>query len=152
MKKFLIAAGILAAGVAAAGSVMAQSELLPSTVLMRQQGTLLYRGVNSIVKGEAPYEQAKVDELLRDLAATSVKISGAFPESSKGKESPGSRYAASPKVWETRSDFDAKAANMVKVMQGVQGKPKSLDDLKVAATTIGGACDSCHETYRVRKN
>jgi cytochrome c556 len=152
MKKFLIAAGILVAGVAAAGSAMAQGELLQSTVLMRQQGTLMYRSVTSIVKGEAPYEQAKVDELLRDLGASAAKISAAFPASDKGKESPGSRYSGSPKIWETRADFDAKAANMVKVMQEVQGKPKSLDELKVAATAIGAACDSCHEAYRVRKN
>jgi cytochrome c556 len=152
MRKFWIAAGILVAGVAAAGSVMAQSELLPSTVLMRQQGTLVYRTLNSMVKGDTPYDQTKVDELLRDLNTSAAKISAAFPASDKGKESQGSRYVASPKIWETRADFDAKAATMVKVVQDVQGKPKSLDELKVAATAINGACDACHDAYRLRKN
>ncbi|MDF2117552.1 cytochrome c [Roseiarcaceae bacterium H3SJ34-1] len=152
MRKFWIAGGVLATAFAAAGSVMAQSELLQSTVLMRQQGTLVYRNLNSMVKGDAPYDQAKVDEILRDLGASAAKISAAFPASDKGKESQGSRYVASPKVWEARADFDAKAANMVKVMQDVQGKPKSLDQLKVAATAINGACDACHDTYRIRKN
>jgi len=152
MRKSWIAAGFLAAGVAAAGSAMAQSELLQSTVLMRQLGTTVYRNVNSIVKGETPYDQAKVDQLLKDLSASAAKISAAFPAGDKGKESQGSRYVASPKVWETRADFDAKAANMVKVAQEAQAKSKSLDDFKVAAAAINAACDSCHDTYRVRKN
>lgn len=152
MKKFWIAAGVFTVGLAAAGSVMAQSGLLPSTVLMREMGTTVYRNLNSIAKGDTPYDQAKVDQLLRELAVSAAKIPAAFPASEKGKESQGSRYASSPKVWETRADFDAKAANMLKVVQDVQGKPKSLADLKLAATAVNGACDACHEPYRIRKN
>jgi cytochrome c556 len=134
------------------GSVAAQSDLLPSTKLMREQGQHLYRGLNAMVKGEAPYDQAKVDELFGHLITTAAKIPEAFPESSKGKTSPNGRYSASPKVWENKAEFNEHVAKLSKAVQDNRAKAKTLDGLKAAYPAVNAACNSCHEQFRLRKS
>jgi cytochrome c556 len=133
------------------GSVMAQ-EVLPSTALMGEQANYLYRELNSMVKGEKPFDASKADQMIANLIATSRKIPATFTENIKGKSSPDSRYAASPKVWENKADFDARAAKLQSVLEENRSKVQTLDGLKAAYPAINGACNACHETYRSRKS
>jgi cytochrome c556 len=130
----------------------AQSGVLPGTSLMGEQARALYRDLNGMVKGEAPYDKAKADAAIAKLKDTSARIPAAFPESSKGKKSPDARYAASPKVWENPDAFKAKAAALSKTIDDNAGKVGTLDGLKAAYPAINSACNSCHEDYRVRIN
>jgi cytochrome c556 len=145
---------VLAAAAVAVGltSAMGQADLLPSTKLMRDQGQALYRTLNSMVKGEAPFDAAKADEAFAKLIADANMISEAFPESSKGKSSPNSRYSASPKVWSNQAEFNEHAAKLKKVLQDNRAKAKTLDGLKEAYPAVNGACNSCHDDFRVRKS
>jgi len=132
-----------------ASSVMAQ-ELLPSTVLMRDMSNSFYRDLNSMVKGETPFDAKKAESAFRNLSAGAGKISATVNQSLKGKSSPDSRYAASPKVWENRADFDAQAAKLVQVLQESQPKAGTPEGLKAVYSSVNNACNSCHENYRVR--
>jgi cytochrome c556 len=145
---------VLAAAAAAVGasSVFAQSDLLPSTALMREQAQLLYRDLNGMVKGEAPYNQAKADEALTKLAATVAKIPAAFPESSKDKVSPNTRYSSSPKVWQNKVEFDVHVAKLSKALEESRSKVKNLDALKAAYPAINDACNACHQDFRLRRS
>ena len=58
-RKLMLGAFLL---VACGSSAIAQ-ELLPSTVLMRDMANSLYRDLNSMVKGEAPFDAKKAEEL-----------------------------------------------------------------------------------------
>ena len=131
-------------------TAVAQSDVLPSTALMRTQGQHFYRTLNRMVRGEDLYDQAKVDAAFAGLVETSAKISSSFPESSKGKISANSNYQASPKIWETKDDFDAKAALLTKGIEDNRGKAATLDDLKAVYPVVNGLCNACHDTYRVR--
>jgi cytochrome c556 len=52
-------------------------------------------------------------------------------------------------VWQTKSDFDAKAAEFGKAVAESRDKAKaSLDGLKAAVSTVGKTCDNCHKDYR----
>jgi cytochrome c556 len=130
----------------------AQSDVLPSTALMGQQAQAMYGDLNGMVKGEAPYDKAKADAAIAKLKETAARIPAAFPERSKGKKSPNSRYTASPKVWETPDDFKAKVAAFSKAVDDNAAKVDTLDGLKAAYPTINGACNGCHDVYRVRSN
>ena len=145
---------VLAATAVAIGlsSAVAQSDLLPSTKLMREQGQHLYRGLNLMAKGEVPYDQAKTDELFAKLIETASKIPAAFPESSKGKTPPDARYSASPKVWDNKAEFNARAAKLAKELQDNRAKAITLDGLKAAYTAVNAACNSCHDDFRLRKS
>jgi cytochrome c556 len=132
-------------------SVMAQ-EVLPSTALMGEQANYLYRELNSMVKGEKPFDASKADQMVANLIATARKIPTTFTADLKGKSSANSRYAASPKVWEDKADFDGHAAKLLQVLEENRSKVQTLDGLKTAYPAINGACNGCHETYRARKS
>ena len=134
------------------GGAFAQSGVLPSTTLMGEQAQALYRELNGMVKGASPYDKAKADAAIATLKDTSSRIPSAFPESSKGKKSPNSRYSASPKVWENPDAFKAKAAALSKVINDNADKVSTLDGLKASYPAINNACNSCHDDYRVRSN
>ncbi len=57
---------------------------------------------------------------------------------------------ASPKIWQDKADFDAKAAAFGKAVADTRDKAKSsADGLKMAITVVGKACDDCHKDYRL---
>jgi cytochrome c556 len=88
--------------------------------------------------------------------SSAKKIPTLFPDNAKpgAKTSapPEDKYSASPKVWENKADFEAKNADLVKVVSSVRGNVKNLDSLKSAYTEVAKACDACHETYRLKAN
>jgi cytochrome c556 len=53
-----------------------------------------------------------------------------------------------PKVWETKSDFEAKFVDFRRVVDENKEKAKTVDELKVTVAAVGKACGSCHEPYR----
>lgn len=129
----------------------AQETMLPSTTLMREQAQLLYRDLGAMMKGEAPFSAERAERNIARLIETSQKIPSAFPESSKGRMTPEARYAASPKVWETRADFEARAATLVSELKATQASFQTLDGLKVAYPRVNEACNGCHTVYRERR-
>jgi cytochrome c556 len=133
-------------------SATAQSSLLPSTTLMRSMGSALYRDMTRMARGEDPFDQAKAQAAISRLIEDSKKTAGAFPETSKGKVSPETRYSASPKVWEDKAGFNTQIDRLAKALQENSDKVKTLDGLKAANTAINAACNGCHEGFRVRRN
>jgi hypothetical protein len=49
------------------------------------------------------------------------------------------------------SNLDAKVANLRKVLASVQDKATTPDGVKAAFEQVDRACNTCHETYRLRK-
>ena len=129
---------------------IAQTAPLPFEALMREQGTTTYRDLNNMVKGEAAFDKAKVEDSLAKLSASTGKIVDAFAPALKGQKSADARYLALPKVWENAADFKAKADALVKVVGDLKGKIDSVDALKAAYPKINDACTACHDTYRQR--
>jgi cytochrome c556 len=145
-----LAVGAIAVGVTIA--VAQTNVVVERSNLMKTQGQHTYRVLNGMVKGEAPYDQAKVDEAFVKLAETAPKISGLYPESSKGQSAPESQYIASAKIWDNKADFDARVAKLTKDIGDIRGKIKNLDDLKANYPALSSNCSGCHDQYRVRKS
>ena len=88
-----------------------------------------------------------------NLMGTARKIPSTFSDNLKGKSSPDSRYTASPKVWENKADLSTPhATKLIQALEDNRSKVQTLDGLKAAYPVINGACNGCHETYRVRKS
>jgi cytochrome c556 len=149
MKKLMLA--LVPLGVGLASMACAQETTLPSTALMKEQQQALYRDLSSMMKGEAPFSAERAQRNITHLIETSQKIPAAFPESLKGRVTPESRYAASPKVWEQRAEFEAKAAFLLKELKATEASFQTLDGLKVAYPRVNEACNGCHEVFRVRR-
>ena len=155
MIRTVIATSVLAVGLVAA---LAQSDpIAERKELMTLNGKGFYVDLNRMVRGQAPYDQAKVDAAFDQIVSSSKKFTTLYPDNAKPgaktSASPEDKYSASPKVWENKADFEAKNADLVKVVSsGSRQREKSRTTLKSAYADVAKACDACHETYRFRAN
>jgi cytochrome c556 len=147
MKRIALAAAALAVGIGAASG---QADLVKErAMLMFRQGEAV-GSLTRMARGQAPYDQGKVDEAIVVLIGTSGKLPGLFPVTAKG-QSPDSDYYATAKVWENKADFDARLAKLSADIAANGPKAKSPDGLKEALGAITQNCSGCHETYRAKK-
>ena len=130
------------------GAVIAQSDPIAARKALMKQNTDGARVLVGMMRGTTPFDASKVDPVFAQWADTAQKLPGLFPDNSKT----GQDTRAAPKVWETKADFDAKAAEFGKAVAENRAKAKeSLDGLKVAVGAVGKACDNCHEDYRLSR-
>nr|WP_247991660.1 cytochrome c [Bradyrhizobium sp. 186] len=133
-----------------AGAVMAQQEIaVQQDNLMRSQAKSLYTIILKMTKGDIPYNQKVVDEAIANLEADVAKIAKTFEVNPK-QDVVNATYGASPKVWQSKADFDSKIPPVQKAIADVKGKITDLASLKVAYTAMNDRCTDCHETYRLK--
>ena len=141
MKRIVLAAAMIAAGVTA---VVAQSDPIAARKALMKGNNDNARNLVRITRGEQPYDAAKVNAAFAQWAETAQKFGALFPDNSKT----GGETKATPKVWQTRSDFDAKIAAFAKAVADNRDKAKNVEEVKVALAAVGKTCDGCHEPYR----
>ena len=125
-------------------AVMAQSDPLSQRKALMKGNVENASAVNKMVRGENPFDAAKVNAAFAQWEETAQKLPTLFPEPPK----PGQETRALPKIWETKADFDAKIAAFAKAVADNKDKAKTLDELKVAFPSVNTACNNCHEPYR----
>jgi cytochrome c556 len=131
-----------------AGAVLAQSDPIAARMALMKGNNDNANVVVQMMKGQAPFDAAKVDAAFAQWADTAQKLPGLFPDNSKT----GQKTRAASKIWVTKADFDAKAAEFGKVVAENRDKAKgSLDGLRTAIPLVGNACDNCHKEYRLAK-
>ncbi len=105
--------------------------------------------IGAMVKGEMPWDDARVKMLADELAAlSSMDVSRAFgPGSDKGTT------RAKPGIWENQDDFAAKLADMQEAIAGLQAAAASGDREAIAEATgsTGQACKACHDEYKSKE-
>lgn len=140
---------ILAAAFIAAGTTLALAQTDPVAQridLMKKAGEAT-KPVGAMLKGEAPFDLAKVKEALVSYETAAKQFPSLFPEDSKnGKDS-----TAAPKIWENKADFDSKLAAWGKVSAEASAKITDEASFKTQMTAVLGSCKSCHDDYRVKK-
>jgi len=99
-------------------------------------------------RGQTPFDAAAANAALATIAAESQKVGAAFAPNVQPEKK--SDYDASPKIWQTKSDFDAKLAAFVKAAEDNKGAARDIDSFKVAFQNLSKTCDACHESYRVK--
>ena len=144
MKRIVLAAAMIAAGVTA---VVAQSDPIAARKALMKGNNDNARNLVRITRGEEPYDAAKVNAAFAQWAETAQKFGALFPDNSKT----GGNTRATPKVWQTRSDFEAKIADFAKAVADNRDKAKNVEEVKVALAAVGKTCDGCHEQYRARQ-
>lgn len=101
-----------------------------------------------VMRGQLPFDAAKVDAAFAQWADTARKLPDLFPDNSKT----GQNTRAAPKIWANKKDFDEKAAAFGKAVAENRAKAKeSLGGLKAAVPVVGKTCDNCHEDYRLSR-
>ena len=143
MRPIVLAVAMIAVGVTA---VVAQSDPIAARKALMKANNDNASNLVKMMRGETPYDAAKVNAAFAQWAETAQKFPGLFPNNSKTGET-----RATPKVWETRSDFEAKVAAFGKAVADNRDKAKNVDEVKVALAAVGKTCDGCHEQYRARQ-
>jgi len=142
---------ILAGLTLGAGAVIAQSDPMKDRKdIMKGMGMPFYVTLNRMQRGQAPYDQATVDQAFAYIAANAPKLPTLYPDSSKNVPSTDD-FGPSSKVWDNKADFAARIDKLVKVAAENQPKVKDVEGLKVGFANVRRECDSCHEVYRVEK-
>ena len=143
MKRIVLAVAVAALGVTA---VVAQSDPIAARKALMKGNNDNARNLVRMTRGEDPYDAAKINAAFAQWGETAQKLPALFPDNSKT----GENTRATPKVWETRADFDAKVAAFAKAIADNRDKAKNVDELKVALGAVGKTCDGWHEQYRSR--
>ncbi|WP_291848309.1 cytochrome c [Bradyrhizobium sp.] len=149
MKRILVVAGALLLSVGV--GIAQQDKVKQDQDVMKATGRAMGAVLSPMVKGEKPYDQAAVDQALKQFEDTAKRLPTMFPESTKGLKAEGD-FSASPKIWEDKAGFAAKIASFAKAVTETKAKIKDLDSLKANVPVIGKECSSCHETYRVKNS
>jgi cytochrome c556 len=134
----------MAAMAAVVTMAMAQSDPISQRKALMKANGQNAGAVNRMVRGEEPFDAAKVNAAIVQFTETAQKLPALFPEPPKAGED----TRALPKIWETKSDFEAKIADFKKAVDDNKDKVKTLDELKVAFPQISKTCGDCHEPYR----
>jgi cytochrome c556 len=133
------------AAVAAVVSVaMAQSDPVAQRKALMKANGQNAGALNRMVRGEEPFDAAKVNAAFVQFSETAEKLPTLFPEPPKSGED----TRALPKIWETKSDFDARIVTFRKAVEDNKDKAKTLDELKVVLPQVSKTCGDCHEPYR----
>ena len=145
IQKLLIAFAVLVFGVTAASAQSCQDIIDKRQTLMKHSAAEAKIG-SSMIKGETPFDLAKVTGNLRHLRNRCGGDADIIPDCSKA----GDHTTAAPAIWDKSADFKAAIAKFAADIKTAQDTTKDLDTLKTNFQTIGKDCGSCHQTFRVK--
>lgn len=99
---------------------------------------------SSMIKGETPFDLAKVKEIYAAFAEDAGAMPTLFPDCSKS----GDHTKAAPAIWEKPDEFKARIAKFAADVKAAQDSTKDLNGLKASFQTIGNDCNSCHQSFK----
>ena len=137
-----LAAAILVLGV---GAVIAQSDPIATRMALMKENNENAKLVVGMMRGQVPFDAAKVDAAFVHWADTAQKLPSLFPDNSKS----GQKTRAAPKIWTAKADFDAKAATFGKLV-GVIPVPRATGDTGSTGLDRRAGCDRCDTGLRAR--
>jgi cytochrome c556 len=146
MIRTLLATAVIGIGIATVAAQ--QNPIEARKALMKENGRYGYGVLPRMVRGQDPYDQAKVDAGFAVFIDTAQKLAPLWPADSKPVPPLGD-YSSSPKIWENKADFEARLAKFARDAAEQRPKATSLDGLKAAFPVVRKNCDDCHDLYRV---
>ncbi|ACB93770.1 cytochrome c prime [Beijerinckia indica subsp. indica ATCC 9039] len=100
--------------------------------------------VVGMLKGEVPFDRAKVDAALTAYADGIPKLPSLFPDDSKT----GGKTEAKARIWDEKPKFEALFKKFGEDVKTTQGTITDVASLKANFPKVLGDCKSCHDDYR----
>jgi cytochrome c556 len=100
-----------------------------------------------MIKGEAPFDLAKVQASLKTYADNAAKLKDLFPDDSKT----GGETEALPSIWEKKDDFLALMAKFGKDATDAGAAIKDEASFKTEWPKVMANCGGCHKPYKAAK-
>jgi len=146
-RKLLVVFAVLMLGVTAAAAQSCQDIIDKRQTLMKKSGAEAKIGTE-MIKGERPFDLAKVREIYAAFADDATEMPTLFPDCSKT----GHKTTAAPAIWQKTDDFKAAIAKFAADIKAAQDSTKDIDTLKAGFQTIGRNCSNCHQTFRTKSS
>jgi cytochrome c556 len=146
-RKLLVVFAVLMLGATAAAAQGCQDIIEKRQTLMKKSGAAAKIGTE-MIKGEKPFDVAKVQEIYAAFAEDANLMPTLFPDCSKT----GNKTTAAPAIWQKTDYFKAAIAKFAADVKAAQANTKDLDGLKAGFQTIGKNCSNCHQTFRVKSS
>ena len=145
MKRSVYIASLLALGVTAA---IAQSNVVEQRqTLMKEMGAQT-RPLGGMLRGQEPFDLAKVQSGLKVFVENPKKFVTLFPESSKNAE----KTEALPSIWENKAKFDSIAMKLSTDAQTALTTIKDEATLKTELPKVLQNCGACHNEFRKKSS
>ncbi|PYE28826.1 cytochrome c556 [Rhizobium sp. PP-CC-3A-592] len=129
----------------AAGAVTAAEPQEVREGLMKKIGGSM-GALSAIAKGQKPYDAEVVKTSLTAISTSIKAFPDQFPAGSEANSE------ASPKIWDNKADFDAKAASLGADADMLLAQlPADPAGVGAALGKLGPHCGDCHQVYRVKK-
>lgn len=144
MRKFFAVTGF-AAVVVSAGLAMAATDLGKQRPAdMKAIGGAI-KTSSEFVSGKAPFDAAAARAAMETVAAKATDFPTLFPDGSQQADD-----GASPKIWENKADFEARAAKLASdARMAAAAADSGLDAFQTAFGTVASNCKGCHQLYRI---
>ena len=141
MKRTMFVASLLALGVTAA---IAQSNVVEQRqALMKEMGAQT-RPIGAMMRGQEPFDLAKVQAGLKVFSENSKKFVTLFPESSKNAE----KTEALPTIWENKAKFESIGNKLSQDAQTAMTTIKDEASFKAEMPKVLQNCGACHNEFR----
>ena len=146
-RRLLVVFAVVLLGVTAAAAAAQSCEdvIDKRQTLMKKSGAEAKIGTE-MIKGERPFDLAKVQEIYAAFAEDAKQMPTLFPDCSKT----GHKTTAAPAIWQKMDDFKAAIAKFAADIKAAQDNTKDLDGLKANFQTLGKNCSNCHQTFRIK--
>jgi cytochrome c556 len=144
-RKMFVVLAVLLFGVTAAAAQSCQDIIDKRQALMKRSAEMAKAG-SSMIKGETPFDLAKVKEIFAAFADDAAAMPTLFPDCSKT----GDHTTVGPAIWDKPAEFKAAQDKFGADVKAAQDSVKDLDTLKTSFQSICKDCGGCHQAFRVR--
>lgn len=108
------------------------------------------KAIGDMLKGETELDAGAANAAMADMQAAAEGLGELFPEGTAGAGE--NEFAAGEKIWTDRAGFEATLAALQEdIAAGVAANPQSKEEIAAAFGAIAENCQTCHETYRIKK-
>ncbi|MCG7391471.1 cytochrome c [Microvirga sp. ACRRW] len=141
MKRTIFVASLLALGATVA---IAQSDVVEQRQnLMKQMGAQT-RPIGGMLRGQEPFDLAKVQAGLKVFADNSEKAASLFPENTKGAP----KTEALPTIWENKAKFEGILTKFNQDAKTAMASIKDEATFKAEMPKVMQNCGACHNDFR----
>lgn len=126
-------------------AVAASDAICERQKLMKATGAVT-KDLSAMLKGQAPFDLAKVQTGLKAYQDNTAKFVTLFPDDTKS----GGDTSASPNIWTDSSGFKAANDKFINDAKMAAASIKDEASFKLAMPAVLKNCGECHEVYRVK--
>jgi cytochrome c556 len=142
-----IIAGLLALGLTASVAVAENLNAIKERQQIMKSNAEATKAPTAMMKGEAPFDLAKVKASLKTFQDNAPKLKTLWPEDSKT----GGDTKALPAIWTNMKDYLAWFDGFAKDSKAAEASIKDEASFKTEWPKVVGYCGGCHKDYRVAK-